>query len=340
MSTPQEPRPIADWVRHGRHRITDPEVELRLDRYLQIRFPYRSRTAWVEIIKAGRILVNEQPGRRSQIVRAGALIEYLPEDLPEPEVSFDYRILYEDDAILAVDKPANLPVHPTGPYFLNTLLSRLLQQRNETLDQPGILVVHRLDRETSGVVIFGKGREMTRRLAPQFEHRTAEKTYLALVHGRPGSDHFAVDCRIGPRPGSSVRKAVGVVGDGEGQSSRTEFEVVSRGPDHAILAAHPKTGRMHQIRAHLRHAGYPIVGDKIYGLDEEFFVRFVNDEGLTPEDRERLLLERQALHAWKLTVRHPRHDRPITFVAPFPKEIRSVCDTLGLDVPRELFAEE
>ena len=280
----------------------------RLDRYLGRRFPYRSRAQWVRMIESGRIRVNGQTCRGSHRIRTGDEIQYLPLRREEPAVAVDYRILHEDDGLLVVDKPANLPVHPSGRYFRHTLLCLLLEARGETLDEPGIRIVHRLDRETSGVTLFGKDRRSASRLAVQFERRQTRKEYLLLVHGVPGEPEFTVDAPLGRNPQSRVRKAMGVVPGGI--PARTEFQLVARGREHALLLARPLTGRFHQIRVHARHAGFPIVGDKLYGLDEGLFLKLVEGKEYDEADRERLLAGRQCLHAFRLTLRHPISREP------------------------------
>ncbi|MFN8548011.1 MAG: RluA family pseudouridine synthase [Candidatus Eisenbacteria bacterium] len=329
MESSGNPRPHAKWVRHGILTIQDPEVSERLDRYLSHRFAYRSRTQWVCMIEEGRIRVNGRQVRGSQRVRFGDRIEYIPKKTVEPAVSFDWRVLAEDEWLLAVEKPANLPVHPSGRYFRNTLLADLLESRGESLDHPGVRIVHRLDRETSGIVLFGKDRLSTSRLASQFEARRVEKEYLLLVHGCPSADRYTVDAPLGRNVDSRVRKAMGVVP--EGLSAQTEFLVRARGREHALLSARPRTGRFHQIRVHTRHAGFPIVGDKLYGLDEEFFLKMVEGREFDLADRERLLLERQGLHAHRLTLKHPKTREPVTFVSPLPADMRAICATLGID---------
>jgi 23S rRNA pseudouridine1911/1915/1917 synthase len=325
-------RPLAKWVRHGSIRIEDPTVNARLDRYLAGRFLYRSRTQWARVIEAGRIQVNGRSCRPSRVIHFGDRIDYIPRRLPEPAVSLEIPVLYEDEAILAVNKPANLPVHPSGRYFRNTLLCLLLDARGETLDAPGIWIVHRLDRETSGVVLFGKSREATARLAQQFEGRRVEKEYLVLVHGAPASDRFRVEANLGQHPTSQIRKAIGVVPSDQGKPAVTEFEVLRRAEGHALLLARPRTGRLHQIRVHAKHAGFPVVGDKLYGLDERYFLQLVSGEGYSEEDRAQLLVDRQWLHAWRIRLLHPGSGQPFMVAAPVPTELAGLCARLGIDL--------
>lgn len=329
---PEEPsggvRPLASWVRHGAHRIVDPGFSDRLDRYLSRRFTYRSRTQWVRMIEEGRIRVNGRAVRTSKRVRTGDHIEYLSEPRVEPAVNRGWRVLHEDEHLVAIEKPANLPVHPSGRYFRHTLLCLLLEARGETLDHPGVRIVHRLDRETSGIVLFGKNRLSTQRLASQFEARKVQKEYLLLVHGRPETDAFIIDAPLGRNLESRVRKAMGVVPDGI--SAQTEFAVLGRGPEHALLLARPRTGRFHQIRVHVRHAGFPIVGDKLYGLDERLFLKLIEGHDFDAADRERLMLDRQCLHAHRITVKHPGTRESVTYESPLPAEMGELAQRLGI----------
>jgi 23S rRNA pseudouridine1911/1915/1917 synthase len=326
-------RPLAKWVRHGSIRIEDPTVRVRLDRYLAGRFRYRSRTQWAKVIEAGRILLNGQVCRPSRVIGLGDRIDYVPLRQVEPPVNVIIPVLYEDDLVLAVNKPPNLPVHPSGRYFKNTLLCLLLEARGQTLDNPGLRIVHRLDRETSGVLLFGKTKEATSYLAGQFEDRSVIKEYLALVYGAPEPARFRVDAALGPNPASRVRKAVGVVPIGQGRRAVTDFEVAARGPAHALLLARPRTGRLHQIRVHARHAGFPIVGDKLYGLDEEFFLKLASGGTYTREDRERLILDRQGLHAARITCQHPGTGQSITCAAPLADDMKAACSLLQVILP-------
>jgi RluA family pseudouridine synthase len=318
---------LARWTRNHFCEIPASKAGQRLDAFLAKSFPYRSRTSWAAFVRAGRIRLNDGEARPGRALRCGDRVQYVPDPRPEPRVSRAYRVIHEDERLLAIRKPANLPVHPSGRYFHNTLLLMLLADRGEGLGSTELRIVHRLDRETSGVILFGKGRQAAAALAGQFEFRRVRKRYLAIVHGRPFEDRFEVEAPIGRDPDSPVRKAMSV--RPEGQAARTRFRVLRRGPAHALVLARPLTGRLHQIRVHLRHAGLPIVGDKVYGLDPEIFLRFVGD-ALSEEDRRRLLWRRQALHAWSLTIRHPDDDRRLTFRAGVGASWARLAVRLGL----------
>jgi RluA family pseudouridine synthase len=271
--------------------------------------------------------VNDLPARPSRSLLAGDILFYVPSGRPEPKVSRGYRTLYDDPWLLAVHKPANLPVHPSGRYFRNTLLCLLAADRGEDLDGTDLRIVHRLDRETSGLILFAKGRASASALSQQFENREVRKDYLAIVHGRPDSHRFLVDAPIGKDLDSPVRKAMTVTKDG--RPARTGIRVLREGPEHALVAARPHTGRLHQIRVHLRHVGHPVVGDKVYGLDPGLFIRFAAGT-LTPEDRGKLLWHRQALHAWKIAFRHPHDGRDLLLRAPVGGAWIRFCEGLGI----------
>ncbi len=317
---------IRAWVRRGTTSIDPCFDGMRLDRFLASRFTYRSRSKWAEIIREGRIRVNGNAVRPSKLLRAGDVVSYVPLEIEEPPVDGRYEVLYEDAWMVAIAKSGNLPIHPSGRYFKNTLLHILFEEHPEW----GMLhVVHRLDRETSGVVVFGRTREATRLLAAQFASRRARKEYLVLVHGIPSQDGLEIDLPLGLDPTSRIRKAVGVVEGGV--PARTLVEVLHRGEDWALCLARPLTGRLHQIRVHLKAVGHPVIGDKVYGLDEGFFLRFISEEGLTEEDRRRLILPRQGLHAWRLSLKHPAHEREMQLRAPLPEDIADFLRKKGVD---------
>lgn len=317
---------LRDWVRKGETLIGPDQAGRRLDRFLAERFTYRSRTQWRQLIEAGRITLNGNPARPSRTLREGDRIRYVPLEREEPPVDRRLAWLYQDAHLLAVAKSGNLPVHPSGRYFRHTLLSLL---QHEHPERGPFHIVHRLDRETSGVILFGRSSHATDRLARQFRAREVRKRYLALVDGVLAEDAFTVDAPLGRAVDSRIRKAVGVRADGV--PARTEVRVLHRGDGWCWVEARPQTGRLHQIRVHLRSVGLPIVGDKVYGHDETFFLKLVHDEPLTPQEQTRLGFHRQALHAYQISLRHPEDDRPMTVTAPLPPDLADLLHTRGLD---------
>jgi 23S rRNA pseudouridine1911/1915/1917 synthase len=233
-------------------------------------------------------------------------------------------ILYEDQRFLVIDKPANLLVHPTGPGRPNTLwdeLKRLLAF--EVVNGATISFINRLDRETSGLVLVAKSGAAARQLGLMIARHRIRKTYTAIVFGSPLEESFVVDqplLRQGiVRPSRIYLKQTI---DPKGSPALTSFRILKRftrrGLPFALIEAEPKTGRTHQIRVHLAHAGYPIVGDKIYGPDENCYLEFIESDW-TPSLLAKLLLPRQALHASFLSFEF--EGVPYSFEAPLPADI-------------------
>jgi 23S rRNA pseudouridine1911/1915/1917 synthase len=291
----------------------------RLDRYLQEKIPRLSRERVQHLIEER---LEAEGGRRlkpSTRVVPGLAFALLREAEPEPDADLAFGVVHDDGALLVVDKPAGLPVHPTARYSANTFTSAARLRFPDRKVDPA----HRLDRETSGLLACGSAPEWTKRLKRAFADGAVSKTYLALAAGRPAEGRFTVDAPLALTLASTVRVRMHVYAGG--QPSVTEFEVLERraaadGAPVVLLACRPRTGRQHQIRAHLHHAGLPLVGDKIYGPDEGIFDRFTKHE-MTEDDRARLRLPRQALHAWRLELPHPRSGERLALEAPLPPDL-------------------
>lgn len=222
-------------------------------------------------------------------------------------------LLYEDDWLMAFDKPAGLLVHPTFPDGRPTLIDQV------RLFRPDATLMHRLDRETSGVVLVTKSPKATRWLAKAFQKRTIQKTYLAVVHGVPPEPTGTIDASLGQAEGAEVRIRRAVVRCG-GEKAVTGFRVLQTFSGFSLLAVKPYSGRLHQIRVHMSFLGTPVVGDKIYGSDEREFIRFI-ETGMTPDMEARLLLPRHALHAAEVTFLHHNLRRELTISAPLPEDM-------------------
>lgn len=317
---------VRQWVRRGETRIESSQDGQRLDRYLAARFTYRSRTQWRAIVRAGRIKVNGRTVRPARTLRTGDLIGYVPLGRAEPAIDPNIALIYLDDSLAAIHKTGNLPIHPAGAYFRHTLIHLLASEHPEWGD---LRVIHRLDRETSGVIVFGRTRAATDAIARQFRARQVEKRYLAIVTGVPAADEFVIDRPLGPAQGSLIRKAVGICP--AGVPAQTKVRVLHRGADWAFLEAQPATGRLHQIRVHLKSAGLPILGDKMYGLGEHLFLKFISDEPFTPAEEAQLELPRQALHAHQLALHHPVTGDALTLTAPLPADMAGALRNRGLD---------
>ena len=297
----------------------------RLDRYLQekIRRLSRAKIQWL-IAERLEVVSGAERLKPSTRVVPGLSFALVREAEPEPDTPLEFGVLHDDGALLAVDKPAGLPVHPTARYSAHTFTTLARARFPDRKVDPA----HRIDRETSGVLACGCAPEHTGALKRSFARGEAHKTYLALVEGAPEGDAFAVDAPLALNHASAVRVRMHV--DPSGLPSRTRFEVIGRrrepgGAPISLVACYPETGRQHQIRAHLLHAGLPMVGDKIYGPDEAIFDRFTRRE-MTDADRVRLRLARHALHAWRLELPHPVTREKVRLEAPLPEDIRMLWD--------------
>ncbi len=266
-------------------------------------FDHVPREEWRHECETGRWLdANEHPAASAQIVRAGQrYLRRLPATV-EPDVNPGIRILHEDEALLVLEKPAPLPMHPGGRFNRNTLqaiLATVYAPQNPR-------AAHRLDANTTGVVIFGRTRHFARLLQPQFERGEVEKTYLALVTGIPRDDTFACDAPISAEPGDLGAR---IIDAATGRPARTEFRVLERRDDGTtLLEAHPRTGRTNQIRLHLWHLGLPICGDPTYLPGLRLGAVQTLPLGAPP----------LCLHAWRLKFRHPLTTEIVTFETGLP----------------------
>jgi 23S rRNA pseudouridine1911/1915/1917 synthase len=237
-----------------------------------------------------------------------------------PEV----RIVWRDEALVVVDKPGDLTVHPTANAYTRTLTAYL-----QTLDGGPFHPAHRLDRETSGLVICGKAGAVSGTLKAQFSERTTRKIYLALVRG-PFDAAMEVGQPLDFDGDSPIHIKMGVRPGGA--PSASSFSPVVSSERASLILCAPHTGRQHQLRAHLEWAGHPVVGDKIYGAPPEWFLSFIKT-GWTPELAHHLIFERQMLHAAFLRLPHPVTGEPCEFFADVPPDFRAACGHLGLACP-------
>ncbi len=263
-----------------------------------------------------------QPARPGEAVRRGDRVTILVPQPPGPPPdpgAIPLRILWEDDALVAVDKQAGLVVHPVAKHRLDTLVNAL-HRRYRRLDDPAAdrvpRLVHRLDRDTSGVMVVTLRPEARAALAAQFWKRTVKKEYYALVDGEVPEDDFEIPLAIGPDPEARVtlkRRA----GEGEPLRSSTRVRVLERFPGATAVAAEPHTGRTHQIRVHLAAIGHPILCDALYG-----------DGAPVPGPDGLPALARQALHAWKLRFTHPVTGEAVALEAPIPEDLLRAAELL------------
>ena len=300
----------------------------RLDRYLVDRIPFLSRTSLQRLIAERAVTVNGRLPKASTRLRRGDVVETrLPpppsKDIP-PE-PMDLEILFEDDDLLVLNKQDDIIVHPARGNLRGTLINGLAWHFNarvgqlspvgESLARPG--VVHRLDRHTTGAMVFAKSEEAHWQLGKQFEHRKVDKRYLAVVHGRMEPHTDIIDLPLGRHP--TVRDRYAVRWDQTGKASVTIYRVREIYEEFSLVELELKTGRTHQIRIHLSHIGHPIVGDDIYG-GKHLTLSDVSGDLHATQEASTPLMQRQALHAASLGFTHPITKKFLTHLAPLPTD--------------------
>lgn len=295
--------------------VDDGSAGERLDRFVAQRIPDRSRAQIQELIREGRVRVDGKAVKPSYRLEPGdQVVAEVPPLEPvalEPQ-AMPLDIIYEDEDVLVVNKPAGLVVHPAPGHEAGTLVNALLAYDPELAragtERPGI--VHRLDKGTSGLIVVARHPAALHHLQRAFADREVEKTYLVLVEGHLQPPKGLIDAPVGRDP--RHRKKMAVLAKG-GRPAQTVYRVLEHLDDYTLVEVHPLTGRTHQIRVHLAALGYPVVGDRVYG-----------------RRRQRLGLERPFLHAWKLRLRLPSGVER-TFVAPLPADLRRVMRALDAE---------
>jgi len=297
------------------------QAGLRLDRFLQTRIPRISRTRAQAIVKRCAYHADGRKRRASERVRAGETVIIVRPPMDEPPTPQDYGVLLEDEEVLVVDKPPGLPMHPTATYHRNTL-SYLLEQRYPAAPPQ---FAHRLDKETSGLVICGKTRDAEVTLKLAFERRQVHKEYLAIVRGEMRDDAGEIRLPMGP-----VREGLHVMMEvrDDGHVCETRYEVLGRREGASLVRLRPHTGRQHQLRVHLAALGYPILGDKLYGPSGPAPFLDVIDEGFTASILADLGHPRHALHAHALDIAHPE-GHALTLRSPLPPDLEALWAAPG-----------
>jgi 23S rRNA pseudouridine1911/1915/1917 synthase len=315
------------------YRVADGEQGLRLDQFLRKRLHWRSRTSVCRLLDEGRVELLGRPTRRNRRVSVGdRVIVQLPRPLRDealaPRTDVSLPRLYEDEALIAIDKPPDIPVHPSGRLLHHTVITALHREDRDFSDPTRDVkpkLCHRLDLETSGVLLVAKTDAALTFVQAQFERRTVGKEYLVLVHGTLAAEAGAIDLPLGPAFDARLRTQR-VVRHDIGQPARTRWAVRRRWRDHTLCHVQLLTGRHHQIRAHMAAIGHPVVGDKLYGRDETNFLRY-SDRLMTDADRVLLELPRQALHSHALEFRHPTRGA-LRIESPWPPDLARYCDGL------------
>ena len=299
--------------------VSKPGHRMRLDRFLAETLSQFSRSRIQQLIRAGAITVNGRTARQSDTVRAGETIQLIEPPVEQIETqpeAIPLDVLFEDNDLIVINKPAGLVVHPGAGHREHTLVNALLHHCPGLSDiggkeRPGI--VHRLDKETSGCLVVAKNDVVHRALSDQFASRTVDKIYLALVRGKLRKTAGSIDEKIGRHP---VHRQKMSVDSRRGRAAKTEYRVLNVADEMSLIECRLHSGRTHQIRVHLHHIGHPVIGDKIYG----------------PKKSGRP--ERQMLHAWKLGFKHPGTGEWNAFEAAVPNDFLEAAAAAGLILDR------
>jgi 23S rRNA pseudouridine1911/1915/1917 synthase len=295
--------------------VSEDQAGMRIDSFLSDNFLFLTRAGWQKKIRSSMVRVGGRVIKGSYKIKAGDQISYMQDIQDEPEVDTNIKLLYEDEGVLAIFKPGYLPMHENGPWKKNTFAYLIQQEFGEDC-----AAVHRLDRETSGIVLCSRDYGIRKNLSNQWVQGEVEKEYLAICNGVPTTDEFKVDAPIGDAVGSIIRIKKSV--NPQGLESLTEFRCEQRAIDHSLVRAFPKTGRTNQIRVHLAHIGHVIVGDKMYHPDEKVFddyYRFGDGENIA----EKTGFYRHLLHAAKITFTHPNTGERISVECEMPADMNA-----------------
>lgn len=289
----------------------------RLDRFLRKKIPRLSRTRVQRVIR-GECWIDGRRCKPSSVVTPGQRVTFRRPAPAEPDAPRELPLLHADDAFYAFDKPAGIAMHPTAKWHFSTITAVL----REKFPDEALQITHRLDLETSGVLLIGRTREAAVALKRAFAKRRVHKKYVALVHGALEGEGV-IDAPLA-LAGGLVRVKMAVRPESEGGlASRTRYRARARAGDYTLVECWPETGRQHQIRAHLDHLGHPIVGDKLYP-DERVFADY-QDHGWDAV-ADRLEHTRQALHAAELRFPHPTTGDEVVVESALPADLRALID--------------
>jgi 23S rRNA pseudouridine1911/1915/1917 synthase len=319
-----------DRGKHFSIRVTKKDQGRRLDQFLSETNLNLSRSQAKHWIEKHHIFLNQKPTKPSAHVKTGDMVSgFLPEPKPlslKPE-SIPLTILYEDSSIIVIDKPPGMVVHPAYGNPSGTLVNALLYHCKDLGGINGVLrpgIVHRLDKDTSGVMVVAKDDEAYHHLIKQFKNRTVKKVYSAIVYGRFTQNEGLIDSAIGRHPSERKRMSTRTK---KGRTAITRWKRIEEFDSCTLLEVFPQTGRTHQIRVHLSSIGHPLLGDPLYGRKGR--PGTIHDPVLKECVKR---MNRQVLHAQRLEFTHPRTGERVQFVSPIPQDIKEVLEWLRAQV--------
>ncbi len=308
-------------------RVPAADAGLRLVDWLARRFAYLDAAGWHGAVAAGAVARNGRRAAADETLAAGDLVAYSP----APARPRDVPVLYADEDVVVIDKPAGLVVQHTSTSPARTFLARLAETFPPGGGAARLAAIHRLDRDTSGVLMVARTPTALRTWSDRFAERRIIKEYLAVVRGSPHRDAFSLDRPIGPATASLVRSRQAVLPTGTpgAKPARTDVEVAARWSGHALLRLRPHTGRTHQLRAHLADAGWPIVHDPLYGQSDASYLAWVADRKASDPTGEVLAPTRQLLHALRLTATGAAPGDCHCWQAPVPADFLAAITASG-----------
>jgi 23S rRNA pseudouridine1911/1915/1917 synthase len=310
-------------------RVPAADAGQRLLGWLVRRFAYLDAARWRAALVEGSVQRNGGQAAPEDVLAAGDVIAFTP--CADASAEPDVPVLHADDELVVVDKPAGLVVQHASAAPTRTFLARLAARFPPMGGAPRLQPIHRLDRDTSGVLLIGRTPTAIRAWSEDFAAGSVTKEYLAVVRGSPPAERFAMAAAIGPAPGSAVRsrRAALPAGAKGAQTARTDAEVIARWPGHALLRLWPRTGRTHQLRVHLADAGWPIVHDPLYGRSDDEYLQWMAGRKAADPEGHNPAAERHLLHACRVATPAADGRKGRTFCAPLPVDLANFVRSSG-----------